>query len=251
SQDKMKVSVLIPAHNEERAIALTLRNIACLVSPEIIDKIVIINDHSADNTKGVVEQQASRYPHLNIQLIDNQGRLGFANALRAGMLQVSSGFIVHVMADNCDRVEDIPLMLNKMVAGGFDMACASRYSYSGKRCGGNWLKGFFSRFVGISLNKIINIPTRDASNAFKMYNSAILKDIVLSSSGFEISVELCVKAYLSGYNITELPTVWHAEDCGDSDFRILNEFSAYINIYLWAVFKYFKNRICRRKINKK
>ena len=239
----MKVSIIIPVHNERSSIKSILDNVAGYVAPEIIEEVIVVNDHSTDETARVVKECAQKYSAVNIKVISNDTPAGFANALRRGMKEARGDLIIYLMADGCDRVSDIRVMFDKLMRGGFDMVCASRYTNSGERNGGSKLKGIFSRFVGVSLNKIIKIPTRDSSNAFKMYRREILDKITLASSGFEISMELCLKAYLAGYRIAEVPTIWCEREEGSSDFKMFKQSFGYIRLYIWGIFKYFKNRL--------
>ena len=62
-------------------------------------------------------------------------------------------------------------------------------------------------------------------------------------------MELCVKAYLLGYKINEISTVWHEREKGSSDFKMLKESSGYIKLYFWTIFKYF-NKVIYGKITK-
>jgi len=244
----MKVSIIIPARNEESLIGNILDNIAGYVPSEIIEEVIVVNDHSTDGTAKVVEEYIQKYFAIAIRIISNDTPAGFANALRRGIKEAKGDLIIYLMADGCDRISDIGVMFNKLMQGDFDMVCASRYTNSGERNGGSRLKGFFSRFVGVSLNRIIKIPTRDSSNAFKMYRREILDKITLVSSGFEISMELCLKAYLAGYKISEIPTVWCEREQGSSDFKMFKQSFGYIRLYIRGIFKYFKNRLCGVKL---
>ena len=67
-----------------------------------------------------------------------------------------------------------------------------------------------SRIADLTLHFFTRIPTHDATNNFKMYRSSVLKDIKIESTGgFEIAMEITVKAFKKGYKITEIPTTWN------------------------------------------
>ncbi|MEK6575481.1 MAG: glycosyltransferase family 2 protein, partial [Chloroflexota bacterium] len=70
------------------------------------------------------------------------------------------------MADLCDDISTINLMLDKATEG-YDIICGSRYMLGGKKIGGPVLKSLFSKFYGMTLNFFIGIPTNDIANAFK------------------------------------------------------------------------------------
>jgi len=120
---------------------------------------------------------------------------------------------------------------------GYDVVCGSRYMPGGGRIGGSRLKSFLSSWAGKSLKWILSIPTHDIANSFKMYRKEVIRAVNIESSGFEISMELPLKAYYQGFKITEVPTVWHERTKGRSNFKILRLLPRYIRLYLWGIYK--------------
>jgi hypothetical protein len=127
-------------------------------------------------------------------------------------------------------------MLSK-IDEGYDIVCGSRYIRGGSRIGGSKAKGFFSSFVGRSLYYLLGLPTHDIANAFKMYRKKVIDSIDIESCGFEVSMEIPLKAYYLGFKITEVPTIWRERAKGKSKFRIFKLSSSYIKLYIWAIFK--------------
>ena len=82
---------------------------------------------------------------------------------------------------------------------------------------------------------LIKIPTCDIANAFKMYRKKVIDSIDIESKGFEISMELPLKAYYLGFKITEVPTVWREREKGRSNFNMVNLAPNYWRWYLWAI----------------
>jgi len=227
----MKLTIVIPAHNEDAVIGKTIVAIEKQVTVDC--EIVVVDDHSSDNTPGEVKALIEKFP--NIRLVENDWERGFANALRKGFSVSNSQFVLPVMADLCDD----PLTINEMhkkAIDGYDIVCGSRYMKGGTKLGGPPIQTFFSRFVGRSLSFIIGIPTSDVSNSFKLYRKKVLDSIKIGSKGFDISMEIPLKAYFAGYSITEVPTVWKGREIGKSKFYIFKVAPNYIKLYLWAVF---------------
>ncbi|MGQ9631409.1 MAG: glycosyltransferase [bacterium] len=228
----MKLSVVIPAHNEEEIIEKTLIDLESKL--DIEHDVIVVNDHSTDNTCSVVEKLMKSYP--NIRLVHNQREGGFVNALKAGFENVESGVIVPVMADLCDDPLTIKVMYKKIIDDGYDVVCGSRYMKGGNKIGGPFLQTFFSRFVGWTIYWLTGIPTHDVSNAFKMYKKEVLDNIEIEEAGFAVSMEIAIKAYYKGYKIIEVPTTWRDRTAGASKFRIFRVAKNYIKWYLWAIF---------------
>ncbi len=226
----MKINIVIPAHNEEGVIADTIRSIEKELSLDY--EIIVVNDHSSDDTGSVVRELMKQYQ--NLRLIDNDWDKGFANALKKGFSVCSAELIIPVMADLCDDPRTINEMHLKATQG-FDIVAGSRYMKGGLKSGGPLLQSFFSRFVGCSLGYLIGIPTFDVSNSFKCYRKSVLDAIKPKSRGFEISMEITLKAYFAGFSITEVPTFWRGRFIGKSKFYLFKVASAYIQLYFWAI----------------
>ena len=172
----MKISLVIPAHNEEDVITNTIVEIEQTLTLDY--EIIVVNDNSLDRTKAIIHDLMKRY--RNLRLIDNDGEKGFANALRIGFAEARSDLIIPVMADLCDDPKTILDMVRE--APRFDIVCGSRYTKGGVKKGGPLLQSFFSRFVGRSLKYLIRIPTSDVSNSFKCYRRKVLDTIKTKSS---------------------------------------------------------------------
>ncbi len=228
----MKLTVVIPVHNEEENVLDVITKIEADL--RLPFELIVVNDHSVDKTPGIVMDLAKKYN--NISLIDNKLDPGFANAIKAGLYGAKGEAIVPVMGDLCDDLKVIPVMLDK-ISEGYDVVCGSRYIIGGARLGGSKLKGFLSKFAGWSLYYLLGIPTHDIANAFKMYRKEVIDSISIEAKGFEISMELPLKAYYAGFKITEVPTVWHEREKGKSSFRMFNLVPNYLKFYLWAIKK--------------
>ncbi|MFA6129531.1 MAG: glycosyltransferase family 2 protein [Candidatus Omnitrophota bacterium] len=233
----MKLSIVIPAHNEEENIGQVIEQVEERV--KLPFDLIVVNDHSADRTAEIVSGLARKFN--NIILVENKLAGGFANAIKTGLVSVKTEIVVPLMGDLCDDLGTIPLMFEK-IKEGFDVVCGARYIKGGGRIGGSRIKGFFSFFVGRTMSMFIGIPTRDIANAFKMYHKKVIDSINIESTGFEVSMELAVKAYFKGFRITEVPTVWREREKGKSNFKMFNLTPNYSKWYLWAIGKKLTDR---------
>lgn len=233
----MDLSIIVPAHNEEENISNVISSIEDGLNFPF--ELVVVNDHSADRTAEIVAGLAKKFN--NIILVENELAPGFVNAVKTGLVSVKTEVVVPVMGDSCDDMGTIPLMFEK-IKEGFDVVCGSRYIKGGARIGGSKIKGFFSFFVGRTMSMFTGIPTHDVANAFKMYRKKVVDRINIESNGFEISMELALKAYFLGFNITELPTVWRERQKGGSNFKMLSLAPNYSRWYLWAIWKKISGR---------
>jgi glycosyltransferase involved in cell wall biosynthesis len=226
----MKLAIIVPAHNEAENIAELIEKIEAALSLE--HELVVVNDHSQDDTAKIVEHLKARYP--NLRLVENTLACGFGNALKSGFRSSCAEVVVPVMGDLCDDLLTISRMYEKIMQGD-DIVCGSRYTKGGERLGGSRLKAFLSRSAGISLQRLLGIPNSDITNAFKMYRKKVIDSLALEASGFEISMEIPLKAYYRGFRLSEVATVWRERSKGRSSFKIFKLLPAYLRLYFWAL----------------
>src|SRR5215469_5074601 len=196
-------------------------------------EVFVVYDFDEDNTVPAV-QKAINEGDTRFCLVKNSVRRGVVGALLTGFQQVKSGPALVVMGDMSDDLAIVDKMV-RLHSEGFHIVAASRYMPGGKLVGGPVLKGNMSRYAGLTLHWLRGIPTHDATNAFKLYDGAMLNSLVLESQGgFELSLEITVKAFLAGYRITELPTTWRDRTAGTSRFQLWKWLPRYLHWYFHA-----------------
>jgi hypothetical protein len=118
---------------------------------------------------------------------------------------------------------------------GVAVAAASRYMPGGQQVGGPAFKSFLSKAAGLSLYYLCRIGTRDATNSFKAYDVAFVRDVGIESDrGFEIGLELTAKARRLRLPVAELPTIWLERVEGVSSFKVASWIPRYLRWYRFA-----------------
>src|SRR5260370_6704904 len=93
-----------------------------------------------------------------------------------------------------------------------------------------------SRAAGLSLPLMGRLPIHGATSNFRMYSHRLLDAVTIeSSAGFELALELTVKAQRLGMRVDEVPTVWHDRTAGESRFRLWHWLPHYLRWY-WVGF---------------
>lgn len=194
---------------------------------------LVVYDFDQDNTIPAVEQ-AAREGDTRFRLVKNSAGGGVVGALRTGFAAVPSGPLLVVMGDLSDDLGQVDTML-RLYREGYQVVVPSRYMPGGKVLGGPLLKKSLSRWAGRSLHHLRGLPTSDATNSFKLYDAEMLHSFTLESrGGWEVSLEITVKAFLAGYRITELPAVWRDRTAGESRFRLWRWLPLYLKWYFYA-----------------
>ncbi len=116
------------------------------------------------------------------------------------------------------------------------MVVASRYAPGGRQVGGPWLKGQLSRWGGLSLKWLAGFPVSDATNNFRLYDAALVREIqVESTGGFELAFELTLKAWKAGARIAEVPCTWRDRVQGTSRFAFRKWLPRYARLWCAAM----------------
>ena len=132
---------------------------------------------------------------------------------------------------------------------GSHIVVGSRYMKGGRLIGGPWFKQLLSRLSGLTLCWFRGIPTHDATNAFKIYDRGMLSAIrIESKGGFELSLEITVKAFLAGYTITETPATWRDRTAGTSNFKLWQWLPHYLKWYFMAFQPKARSRGAREEL---
>ncbi len=222
------VSVIVPVYNEADNITATLQRLVSAVRTPM--EVLIVHDSDEDTTLPVVRALQPRMPQVRLHRND-RGR-GVLNAMCAGIAAASAPYIVVSMADGSDDVEVIDRMV-ALAQGGADVVAASRYMRGGRQVGGPFLKGLLSRMAGLTLQWFGHVGTHDATNNFKLYSRRYLDTVSIESQGgFELALELTVKAALAGRTVREVPATWRDRTAGQSRFQLRAWLPRYLRWYL-------------------
>jgi glycosyltransferase involved in cell wall biosynthesis len=194
---------------------------------------LVVYDFDEDDTLPAVERVIHK-GETRIRLIKNNIRRGVVGAIGTGFNQVEHGPILVVMADLSDDLGRVDSML-ALYRQGYQLVAGSRYMKGGRLEGGPLVKQFLSRMAGLTLHWFRGIPTHDATNAFKIYDRDMLRSFTIESRhGFELNLELTVKAFLAGYRIGEVPSTWKDRTAGTSRFRLWQWLPSYLKWYFYA-----------------
>jgi glycosyltransferase involved in cell wall biosynthesis len=237
-----ELAIVLPVYNEGEAVEPVLRALSAGVTTP--HELVVVYDFDGDTTVPVITRLVDEIPGLR-GLRNDLGR-GVLNAMRAGMAASRAPYVLVSMADGSDE----PHVVDSMVAlarAGADVVAASRYMPGGGQVGGPLLKRLMSRTAGLTLHWLAGVPTHDPTNNFKLYARSFLDAVTIeSTAGFELALELTVKATLAGRRVAEVPTTWRDRTAGQSNFRLRKWLPHYLHWYR-AAFVGRLRRVARRR----
>ena len=222
-----EVSIVVPVYNEGEAVEPVLRALTAAVQTR--HEILVVYDFDGDTTVPVITRLARELPPIWAHKNDI-GR-GVLNAMRSGINAARGEYILISMADGSDEPELVDQMV-ELARDGADVVSASRYMRGGRQIGGPPVKRLLSRAAGLSLHWVGGVATHDPTNNFKLYARRFLDTVTIeSTAGFELALELTVKATLAGRRVAEIPTTWRDRTAGQSNFKLRKWLPHYLHWY--------------------
>lgn len=233
-----RLGIVVPVYNEGENILAFLD--AVEEAAPCPYRLYLVYDRDEDSTLPVVKPLAEASDG-KINLIKNKYEPGPLTALKTGFETAEEEAVLVLMADLSDDFTIFQTMLD-CFEDGADIVCGSRYMRGGRQIGGPWLKKMFSRWGGRTLHWFSGVPTHDISNSFKLYRKSVLDSLTVEScAGFEIGMELTLKAHFAGFKVVQTPATWRDRESGESNFQFWKWLPHYARWYFWAIKKRFFN----------
>ena len=201
------LSIIIPAHNEERRLSETLpRVLQFLRTQDYASEVLVVENGSSDRTAAVVAELARSEPRLQLLCEAQRGK---GLAVRRGMLAARGAFRFMCDADLSMPIEQVVRFLPPQLAD-FEVAIGSR-----EVPGAVVVAPAFTHLRGrvfSNLVKLVVLPgIEDTQCGFKCFTAAAAEDLfrVQRLDGLSFDVELLFIARLRGYRIREVPIIWY------------------------------------------
>jgi len=207
----MKLSIVIPAHNEEHRLQPTLESYAAFFQERMQDdfEIIVVANHCADKTVGIAQAVADEFPQITIE--DEPAKIGKGGAVELGMRQAKGELIGFVDADGATPPEAFSKLLENLG----DAGCI---------IGSRWIEGalvnppqsWMRRLASRILNKMFvqgmfGLKVRDSQCGAKVFRADVLDKVLpeSSESGWAFDIDLLCRIKRLGYGIREFPIEWH------------------------------------------
>ncbi len=229
----MKLSVVIPAHDEVESIGATVEAVARELDREGIDhEVLVVDDSSRDGTGAAVEAIQASNPR--VRCIRSPYRPGYGMAVRAGLEAFEGDAVAIVMADLSDAPADL-VRYYRLLEEGYDCAFGSRFIAGARVVDYPWPKLVLNRIVNAGIRMLFRHGYNDTTNAFKAYRREVIERVQpLLSNHFNLTVELPLKAIVRGHSYAIVPISWTNRAHGESKLRLQEMGSRYLFIVLYV-----------------
>lgn len=230
----MKLSVVIPAHNEEGCIEGTIRALHAQLSAEQIEhEILVVSDNSVDLTEHILLSLQREISTLSF--VVNGPPHGFGFAVRKGLGCYTGDAVAIYMADASDRPEDLVRFLRVMEKERVDCVFGTRFSKKSRLVDYPRFKFILNRIANTFIQALFGLRYNDVTNAFKLYRRPVIDGLKpLLSHHFNLTVELPLKSIVRGYSYTIVPNDWINRKAGESKLIIKEMGSRYLFIVLYC-----------------
>ena len=191
----MKITVGIPAYNEEKNIAKIIVKLK-----KTVDQIIVCDDGSTDSTSEIAES-------LGATVVKHAKNSGYGMAIRSIFLksrEINADILVTLDADGQHKIEDINKIIKPVVDGEADISIGSRFLKEDSNTPGYRKLGV--KIITKVTNSSLSEKITDAQSGFRAYNNKVLQSLTPADSGMGISTEILIKSSNLGLKIVEVPT---------------------------------------------
>jgi glycosyltransferase involved in cell wall biosynthesis len=198
------LSVVVPAYNEEATLASVIQK---LLKLELLREVVIVDDWSADRTPAICEELAAL--DQKVRFARHAVNKGKTEALKTGFGMTTGSVVIVQDADLEYDPEEIPAVIAPIVQGRADVVYGSRFLV---RKAARVL--YFYHFLankGLTFlsNLFTNINLTDVETGYKAFRGEIIRNMIITSSGFGFEIEVTAKVAKLGCIIYEVPISYY------------------------------------------
>ncbi len=243
-----KLSIVIPARNEEGCIASTVEHLHLELKLQgVPHEIVVVDDGSSDRTWAILRELEAHLPEL--APTQNAGAHGIGRAIIHGLDAATGDAVAIMMADESDDCRDV-VRYWRTLNEGWECVFGSRFVHGGGVIDYPWVKYRLNRLANLFIRVLFRVPLNDTTNAFKAYRRTVIQGCQpLIAPHFNILVELPLKSIVRGYSWTVIPITWRNRRTGEAKLKIKEMGSRYLFIifYVWLE-KYFSAGDYRKRV---
>ncbi|GAC1646875.1 MAG: glycosyltransferase family 2 protein [Acidobacteriaceae bacterium] len=190
----MRVSVVIPTHNEAQAIGHVLADLRL----DFVSEVIVVDSNSSDGTREVASRMSAR--------VLDEPRRGYGQACLTGLANAADpDIVVFLDGDYSDRPSELPTLLAPIIEGRADITLGCR---TGNRGALPWHQAFGNRLAAFLIRILYGVNVTDLG-PFRAARADVLRSLALEETTYGWAVEMILKGALAGYRIVEVPVSYH------------------------------------------
>jgi len=192
-----KVSVCLPAFNEQATIINTLEAATAILPAFVRDfELVVVDDGSRDQTAQRVQDYAAR--NGRARLVRHEKNRGYGAAVTTGLRAATGDLVMFTDSDGQFSMLDLPQLLARLPGNDFVIGYRWKRADKFMRLVNAWLWGKLVRLI-------LGVHVRDLDGAFKIFPRELVQKLQLTSSGAGINAEIMAQCTSGGLKFAEVP----------------------------------------------
>jgi glycosyltransferase involved in cell wall biosynthesis len=193
----MRVSVIIPTHNEAQAISRVLKDLPS----DLITEVIVVDSNSTDGTPEIADSLGAR--------VIREPRRGYGRACLTGLASaISPDIAVFLDGDYSDRPSELPILLAPIIQGDADIVLGSRLGKQRIPAALPWHQAFGNRLAARLIRLLYGLQITDLG-PFRAGRADILRGLDLAETTYGWAVEMILKGALRGYRVAEVPVTYY------------------------------------------
>jgi glycosyltransferase involved in cell wall biosynthesis len=193
----VRVSVIIPTHNEAQAIGRVLADLP----PGITSEVIVVDSNSSDGTPEIAAEMGAR--------VVKEPRRGYGRACLTGLANANNpDVVVFLDGDYSDRPSELPILLAPIIEGRADITVGSRLGVSRNSGVLPWHQSFGNHLAAALIRLLYDVKITDLG-PFRAGRANVLRALGLEEATYGWAVEMILKGALAGFRIVEVPVSYH------------------------------------------
>ena len=193
----MRVSVIIPTHNEAGAIGRVLADLPS----DLVTEVIVVDSNSSDSTPDIAATTGAR--------VIEEPRRGYGRACLTGLAATNSpDVVVFLDGDYSDRPSELPILLAPIIEGRADIMLGSRLHKHNSADALPWHQVFGNRLAASLIRLLYGVKISDLG-PFRAARADVIRELALEEMTYGWAVEMILKGALAGYRVVEVPVSYH------------------------------------------
>ena len=197
----MKLSIIIPAYNEEKSILDVINKVKKVNLGDITKEIIIVDDFSTDNTKKILAELKD-----DSKIFFHQKNQGKGTAIRTALKHATGDIIIIQDADMEYNPEEYPKLLKPIIENQTKVVYGSRLAAIRKNLKNMYKLHYFGNmFLTVMTNILYGTKITDMETGYKVFRKEVIENMELKARRFDFEPEITAKILKRGYKIIEIP----------------------------------------------
>ncbi|MBV9274761.1 MAG: glycosyltransferase family 2 protein [Verrucomicrobia bacterium] len=193
----MRISVVIPTHNEAQAIGRVLADLPS----DLITEVIIVDSNSNDGTPEIAATMGAR--------VIQEPQLGYGRACLTGLAAANfPDIVVFLDGDYSDRPSELPILLAPIIQGNADITLGSRLGQERIPAALPWHQAFGNRLAAGLIRLLYGVKITDLG-PFRAGRADLLRALALKETTYGWAVEMILKGALNGFRVVEVPVTYY------------------------------------------